>query len=314
MSLFVKNNTDKSSLLENEYKRSVHRLVSLLNLYNPVKYTPEVLKASKEDWIQEVKEAFLYSSDFVFELEEIYSQDERMDAIRADNEALENEVSKFILDINNKVLMLDSTTIASDQAKKMSKVKSGSGSESRSRSKRNLSRGVIKFSQAVRLESCRICKALDSIGDSRCLYEDHWSNLPIGCPRFMTTMTSSERKKIIKVAQICKFCFDPIFVRYPRSRHPKCPVFERSQKYTCNHPGCKENSLLCLKHEEENKHKLMSNATFWKKRNKTFIFTTHAGLKCLVCLRTSQNCVCSKEDGAGLSSKVTLPKLVKFVQ
>ena len=48
----------------------------------------------------------------MFELEEIYSQDERMDAIRADNEALENEVSKFILDINAKVLVLDSTTIA----------------------------------------------------------------------------------------------------------------------------------------------------------------------------------------------------------
>ena len=106
MSLFVKNNTNKSSLVENEYKRSVHRLVSLLNLYNPVKYTPEVLRASKEGWVQEVKEAFLYSSDFVFELEEIYSQDERMDAIRADNEALENEVSKFFIDINNKVAIV----------------------------------------------------------------------------------------------------------------------------------------------------------------------------------------------------------------
>ena len=141
MSLFVKNNTDKSSLLENEYKRSVHRLVSLLNLYNPVKYTPEVLKASKEDWIQEVKEAFLYSSDFVFELEEIYSQDERMDAIRADNEALENEVSKFILDINAKVLVLDSTTIATDEAeieKMSSKVETtGFGFKPKSRPRRS---------------------------------------------------------------------------------------------------------------------------------------------------------------------------------
>ena len=155
MSLFVKNNTNKSSLVENEYKRSVHRLVSLLNLYNPVKYTPEVLRASKENWVQEVKEAFLYSSDFVFELEETYSQDERMDSVRADNETLENEVSKFILDINTKVLVLDSTTITSDEAEKMlSKAETGSGSKSKSR--RKSCRGRVKSSKPIRFEEDKI--------------------------------------------------------------------------------------------------------------------------------------------------------------
>ena len=155
MSLLVKNNA-KSSLIENEYKRSVHRLVGLLNLYNPVKFTPEVLRASKESWVQEVKEAFLHSSDFVFELEEIHSQDESsMDAVRADNEALEKEVSKFILDINTKVLVLDSTTITSDEAEKMlSKAETGSGSKSKSR--RKSCRGRVKSSKPIRFEEDKI--------------------------------------------------------------------------------------------------------------------------------------------------------------
>ena len=81
-----------------------------------------------------------------------------------------------------------------------------------------------KFKNGTRYEKCRICKVLESEGDTD-IYEDHYSSLVIGCPR-LASMGTVERRKYVDLAQICRFCLDPLYIHRKGSKHVNFPVFQ----------------------------------------------------------------------------------------
>ena len=141
--------------------------------------------------------------------------------------------------------------------------------------KGNVASNVSNVPHQKRKETCRICKALEAQGDTRDLYEDHANNKADGCPRFMTTMTTPERRRILNIAKMCMFCLDPVFVKKsPAHRHYRCPAFEKPQSYTCKGENCRVHYLVCEKHFDENKEKRKQNDKFWESRKKKFIHST----------------------------------------
>ena len=120
-----------------------------------------------------------------------------------------------------------------------------------------------------RHEKCRICKRLELEGDTTDLYEDHTAPGPIGCPRF-ARMETSERRKYIDLAQICRFCFDVHFVKRSGQRHNDCPAFIKDQNYTCSDSRCKEHYLVCVRHFDMNRSKRQRNVRFWERHGKSF--------------------------------------------
>lgn len=125
----------------------------------------------------------------------------------------------------------------------------------------------VKFKYGSRYEDCRICKKLDSEGETIELYEDHYSSLVIGCPRF-ASMSTEERRRYVDLAQICRFCLDGQYVHKKGARHPNCPPFVRPQNYTCR--TCKDHYLVCIQHVDANKDKMEKNNKFWTDRDKVF--------------------------------------------
>lgn len=123
-------------------------------------------------------------------------------------------------------------------------------------------------SAAIRDEKCRICRVLESEGDTD-VYEDHYSRYLIGCPRF-AMMDVKTRRKYIDKAQICMYCLDLHYVAKKYQKHDKCKAFERPQNFTCLEQNCKINYLVCEKHKDRNREKNERNRIFWESRGKTF--------------------------------------------
>ena len=67
---------------------------------------------------------------------------------------------------------------------------------------------LVFYKPPRRDENCRICNALNAKGDTNMLYENHHSNFPTGCPRYIG-MTVEERNSIAKSSKICLKCHDP---------------------------------------------------------------------------------------------------------
>ena len=149
------------------------------------------------------------------------------------------------------------------------KLASGSGSKGAKQSSHANQTKTSGQQIPYRHEKCRICKRLELEGDTTDLYEDHTAPGPIGCPRF-ARMETSERRKYIDLAQICRFCFDVHFVKRSGQRHNDCPAFIKDQNYTCSDSRCKEHYLVCVRHFDMNRSKRQRNVRFWERHGKSF--------------------------------------------
>ena len=63
------------------------------------------------------------------------------------------------------------------------------------------------FRTPTRFEKCRICTTLQTQGICEDIYEDHYSDHVIGCPKFANMSTADRRKYAIQ-AKMCLFCLD----------------------------------------------------------------------------------------------------------
>ena len=77
-------------------------------------------------------------------------------------------------------------------------------------------KSLVTFKAPKRDEDCRICKALESRGDTKHLYDGHVSNFPTGCPRYIA-FSIGERRKIASEAKLCWSCHDPKYFHKPES-------------------------------------------------------------------------------------------------
>ena len=134
---------------------------------------------------------------------------------------------------------------------------SGGQSQSNGSSRRNEHLpSLLVYNPPRRDEDCRVCQSLDSTGDTRNLYDNHFSNYITGCPRYIE-MNIQERNDIVHKAKICKFCHDPTYV-YSKTNHHECSVRKRKSKgkYTCLESKCFTHSWVCIAHKDINKNRL----------------------------------------------------------
>ena len=97
---------------------------------------------------------------------------------------------------------------------------------------------LVVFKPPRRHEECRICNQLSRSGDTYMLYDNHLSNYPSGCPRFIG-MTISERSSVVKAAKICLKCHDPAYTYSPADGKHKCPIKSNAKsRYTCRESNC----------------------------------------------------------------------------
>ena len=77
-----------------------------LNVFNPRRYTPEVVKTNKDSWIKKAEDAFDIVAELSLDLEECVSKDEAQEILTS-NEALMDEIAKFVFSINTAALSND---------------------------------------------------------------------------------------------------------------------------------------------------------------------------------------------------------------
>ena len=81
-----------------------------LDVFNPSKYSPEVLKANKELWIKKVEDSFDVVAELSLDLEEFVSPEEAHE-ISKFNESLKNEISEFVFSINTSALSINDSRL-----------------------------------------------------------------------------------------------------------------------------------------------------------------------------------------------------------
>ena len=99
--------------------------------------------------------------------------------------------------------------IMEDEGGLSSKVNNSSGKNSKGNpSSKAVQPSLAMFKPPRRHEECRVCNQLSKNGDTRLLYDNHSSNFPTGCPRYIG-MSIEERRDLCKQAKICIKCNDP---------------------------------------------------------------------------------------------------------
>ena len=133
-------------------------------------------------------------------------------------------------------------------------------------------RGYQTFRGPVKLPSCRICKVLESRGDTLNLYENHVGNYATGCPRYIG-LTTEERFEITKEAKICLRCLDPKSTWVFRDGHKGCTVNKnKKNRFSCTNTNCSWHSWICHSHKDENKAVLDKFQSDLAKKGLTFVF------------------------------------------
>ena len=131
-------------------------------------------------------------------------------------------------------------------------------------------RGYQVFRGPVKQPNCRICKCLESRGDTYNLYENHVGNYPTGCPRF-AGLTTEERFEITKEAKMCLRCLDPKSTWVQRDGHKNCQISKtKKNRFSCTNDRCVWHSWICSNHKEENKDLLNKFSSELSKRGLTF--------------------------------------------
>ena len=137
-----------------------------------------------------------------------------------------------------------------------------------------LLKGITFFSKPRRDENCRICKMYDSKGDTRNLYDDHYSNYPTGCPRYIE-LSVEERFEVAKEVKLCLSCHDPKYTwKFKDSVHMKDCVVKKGKKtkFTCRNESCNMHLWVCTRHKDENETAAQSFLHEMKKRGLKFGF------------------------------------------
>ena len=137
-------------------------------------------------------------------------------------------------------------------------------------------KSAMLFRPSQRDEKCRVCNALEAMGDTKDLYDDHSNSVAVGCPRF-ATMTMEKKRDIVKKAQLCDYCLDQHAVVKPGTLHAMCPVLTQKRFYSCLKEGCKTHYWLCDSpdHILMNKKKAELAKKYWNNRGITFVHLAH---------------------------------------
>ena len=111
---------------------------------------------------------------------------------------------------------------------------------------------LLVYNPPRRDVNCRVCKTLESIGDTVQLYDNHVNSYPTGCPRYIG-FSIEERNNIARRARLCLRCHDPNYVFKHNDPTHKCIVGRnKKSKYTCSNNECTFHMWVCNDHKAEN--------------------------------------------------------------
>ena len=149
--------------------------------------------------------------------------------------------------------------IMEDEGGLSSKVNNSSGKNSKgNQSSKVVQPSLAMFKPPRRHEECRVCNQLSKNGDTRFLYDNHSSNFPTGCPRYIG-MSIEERRSICKEAKICIKCNDPSYVfkfsDLKNEKH-KCVGRNSKSRYICKDASCNVHIWCCSSHQSGNEEAL----------------------------------------------------------
>ena len=118
--------------------------------------------------------------------------------------------------------------------------------------------GHINFQQPKNLPTCRICKVLQSQGDTAGLFDKHVSDYATGCPKF-AKMGTDQRLVVAKEARFCSNCMGKD-TKFSRDHWRECPVKKGKGMYSCKADSCNLHMWLCSKHNADNKEQMVKFA------------------------------------------------------
>ena len=126
---------------------------------------------------------------------------------------------------------------------------------------------LISYKPPIRDEQCRICKTLEVNGDTKDLYDNHFSNFPTGCPRFVA-MTVNRRYFVSIQAKLCVQCQDPDYIHKKNDRDHKCSVAnsQKKRRWTCTAASCVIHMWCCTRHKDQNMKSLKMFEDEWKSK------------------------------------------------
>ena len=132
----------------------------------------------------------------------------------------------------------------------------------------------IFFRPPQQYDECRVCVYLSTTkGNHRNLFQNHLSNYPTGCPKFIEA-TTELRKSLVDKIKFCPQCFHPDVIYIP-SHLNECQ-FSNSKKnaYICQYSTCKTHMWICLVHKRENKQQMDRFRSDLLKRGQNLAFTS----------------------------------------
>ena len=126
---------------------------------------------------------------------------------------------------------------------------------------------LVSYKPAIRDEQCRICKTLEVNGDTKQLYDNHVSNYPTGCPRFVG-MSVNRRYFISLQAKFCIQCQDPEYIHKKNDRDHNCSVAnsQKKRRWTCTAANCVIHMWCCTRHKDQNMKCLEKFEEEWRSK------------------------------------------------
>ena len=108
----------------------------------------------------------------------------------------------------------------------------------------------VFFRSPQQFAECRVCVHLSAVRkNQRGLFENHLSNYPTGCPKFIEASMDLRRNLVEKI-KFCPQCFNPDIV-FTRDHISDCQFTKSPRKnaYICTISICRTHMWICLPHK-----------------------------------------------------------------
>ena len=288
---------DEEAKFHDDLAQIVATMDTLIRTYNPDKYAVAILQLNQSKWIQKVEDCSINATRIINNAKTKlwFNDDVKMEA---DNflETLDQTAVLYVTSVNMK-LIEGEDPVESDSKQPDSKnvIKEGDqpknddgvirtrglkpreanggkvdgdvGASGRGGGRKVRNGKIQFFRNPTKYKECRICLALEHDGKCEDIFENHWCDHVIGCPKF-AEMTPLMRRMYSIKAKLCLFCLDSNWI-FSGSKHPDCDPLQKQVRYTCKEYNCKDHYLVCSRHVDRNSARMEIDEKNWeiKKKN-----------------------------------------------
>ena len=284
---------------EAKYHDDLAQIVATMNVlvrtYDPDKYPVAILQMNKSEWINKVENCSINATRTINNAKTKPWFNDNF-KIEADKflETLDQTAVLYVTSFNMKLIGIsaessskqpDSKNVIKegDQPKtenddgvirtKGLKTREANGGKvnddpgpSNNGGRKSIKCKIQFFRTPIKYKSCRFCLALEKDGKCEDIFENHWCDHVIGCPKF-AEMTPLMRRMYSIKAKLCLFCLDSNWI-HNGSKHPDCDPLLKQVRYTCKEFNCRDHYLICSRHVDRNKVRMEIDEKRWEIKKK----------------------------------------------